>query len=149
MNFRPLKPVSALGRPEAHYRRVARRLDHVWSAQSTSAMINDKTRLLSNALATYARRMDAVSGNIANLDTPGYRKISVSFEERLQEVLNGTHGGRGAADVRPTLEMGEEAPVLEDELMDMADTQMRNQLSTRALHEHFGMIRTAITGRTG
>lgn len=111
-------------------------------------MINDKTRLLSNALATYARRMDAVSSNIANLDTPGYRKISVSFEERLQEVLRGK-SSQGAANIGPTLELGDEAPVLEDELMDMADTQMRNQLSTRALHEHFGMIRTAITGRTG
>ncbi len=112
-------------------------------------MINDKTRLLSNAMATYARRMDAISSNIANLDTPGYRKISVSFEERLQEVLHGVNGGRGAADIRPTLEIGEEGPVLEDELMDMADTQMRNQLTARALSEHFSMIRTGITGRTG
>lgn len=112
-------------------------------------MINDKTRLLSNALATYARRMDAISGNIANLDTPGYRKISVSFEDQLQEVLSGVDGGQGAANVKPSLEIGESAPVLEDELMEMADTQMRNQLSTRALSEHFGMLRTGITGRTG
>ncbi|NNE70615.1 MAG: flagellar biosynthesis protein FlgB [Rhodothermales bacterium] len=112
-------------------------------------MINEKTQLLSNALATYARRMDAISGNIANLDTPGYRKISVSFEEQLQEVLHGVDGGRSASQVGPTLEIGDEGPVLEDELMDMADTQMRNQLSTRALHEHFGMLRTGITGRTG
>lgn len=112
-------------------------------------MINDKTRLLSNALATYARRMDAISGNIANLDTPGYRKISVSFEDQLQEVLSGVDGGEGAANVTPSLHIGESAPVLEDELMEMADTQMRNQLSSRALHEHFGMLRTGITGRTG
>ncbi|MFT4604004.1 MAG: flagellar basal-body rod protein FlgB [Rhodothermales bacterium] len=112
-------------------------------------MINDKTQLLSNALATYARRMDAISGNIANMDTPGYRKMSVSFEERLQEVLSGPGGGKGASQIRPSMEIGEDAPVLEDELMNMADTQMRNQLSTRALHEHFGLIRTGITGRTG
>jgi flagellar basal-body rod protein FlgB len=33
--------------------------------------------------------------------------------------------------------------------MDMADTQMRNQLVVRALKDHFGMVRTGITGRTG
>ena len=112
-------------------------------------MTNDKLRLLSNAMATYARRMDAISGNIANLDTPGYRKISVSFEDRLQEVLHGAQGTQAAAGIRPTLEMSDAAPVLEDELMDMADTQMRTQLSARALHEHFGMLRMGITGRTG
>jgi flagellar basal-body rod protein FlgB len=139
----------ALTTLRAANRQVARWLECLERAQSTSAMINDKTRLLSNDMATYARRMDAISGNIANLDTPGYRKISVSFEDRLQEVLHGVDGGRGASDIKPTLELGEQPPVLEDELMEMADTQMRNQLTTRALSEHFGMIRTGITGRTG
>ncbi|MBO6575814.1 MAG: hypothetical protein JJ896_12490 [Rhodothermales bacterium] len=111
-------------------------------------MINDKLHLLSNALATYARRMDAISGNIANLDTPGFRKISVSFEDRLQEVLHGSDPSQTAG-VRPKMEVGEEAPVLEDELMNMADTQMRNQLAARALHEHFGLMRMGITGRSG
>lgn len=112
-------------------------------------MINDKLKLLSNAMATYARRMDAISGNIANLDTPGYRKVTVSFEDRLQEVLQGQQGQDAASGIRPTMQLGEEGPVLEDELMDMADTQMRNQLAARALHEHFGLLRTGITGRTG
>lgn len=112
-------------------------------------MNNDKLQLLSNAMATYARRLDAISGNIANLDTPGYRKISVSFEDRLQEALGGSEGAEAAGNVRPMMEVGEEGPVLEEELMSMADTQMRNQLAARALHEHFGLLRTGITGRTG
>jgi hypothetical protein len=39
-------------------------------------------------------------------------------------------------------------PVLEDELMGLADTQMRQQLATRALTAHFGLLHTGITGRT-
>jgi flagellar basal-body rod protein FlgB len=112
-------------------------------------MINNKVGLLSNAMATYARRMDAISGNIANLDTPGYRKVSVSFEDRLQQAMHGPRGSEDASRIGPTMELGDDAPVLEDELMDMADTQMRNQLVVRALKDHFGMVRTGITGRTG
>jgi flagellar basal-body rod protein FlgB len=112
-------------------------------------MISDKLNLLSRAMTAYARRMDAISGNIANMDTPGYRKVTVSFEDRLQEVLQGPDGKKNAGLVSPQITIGEEAPVLEDELMDMADTQMRNQLAAKALSGHFGMLRTSITGRTG
>ena len=35
------------------------------------------------------------------------------------------------------------------ELMDLADTQMRTQLASRALHGHFNKMRISITGRTG
>ena len=47
------------------------------------------------------------------------------------------------------MQLGDNAPVLEDELMDMADTQMRTQLAARALSEHFGVLRMSITGRSG
>ena len=33
--------------------------------------------------------------------------------------------------------------------MTLAETQMRNKLSVRALREHFELMRTGITGRTG
>jgi flagellar basal-body rod protein FlgB len=33
--------------------------------------------------------------------------------------------------------------------MELADTQMRTQFATRALHEHFSGLRLAITGRPG
>ncbi|MFT5141861.1 MAG: flagellar basal-body rod protein FlgB [Rhodothermales bacterium] len=119
------------------------------SVQLHFQMIDNKVGLLSNAMATYARRMDAISGNIANLDTPGYRKVSVSFEDRLQQAMRGPRSSENASQIGPTMELGDDAPVLEDELMDMADTQMRNQLVVRALKDHFGMVRTGITGRTG
>jgi flagellar basal-body rod protein FlgB len=46
------------------------------------------------------------------------------------------------------MEVHDTPPVLEDELMNMADTQMRAQFSTRTLHDHFEMIRSGITGRS-
>ena len=43
----------------------------------------------------------------------------------------------------------EPGTVLSDyhELMNLADTQMRTQFSTKALNEHFQMLKSGITGR--
>ncbi len=104
-------------------------------------------RLLQNALQAYTYRIEGLASNVANLDTPGYNRLAVRFEETLQDARRGAGGDAAAV----TAEMVEEgrAPLLEDELMEIADTQMRTQLATRALHEHFARLRTGITGRTG
>lgn len=108
-----------------------------------------KLQLLSRAMQTYTWRMQALSSNIANLDTPGYKRLAVSFEDQLQEVQHSVPGPRDSSDVYPTMVVEEGPSILEDEMMDLADTQMRTQVSIRALKEHFGMLRTAVTGRTG
>lgn len=105
--------------------------------------------LMRRAMLTYSWRSKALASNIANLDTPGYRRMAVDFETRLQEARASLKSGEAGLNVMPRPEVLEGPAVLEDELMEMADTQMRNQLTTRALREHFGLIRTGITGRTG
>lgn len=111
-------------------------------------METPKLKLLSQAMSAYTMRTRATTSNLANLDTPGYQRISVSFEETLQDVRRGLQATRSAADTEARMRMDEAPPVLEDELMELADTQMRTQLSTRALREHFDIMRTGITGRT-
>ena len=104
-------------------------------------------RLLKNAMGAYELRLQALSANVANLDTPGYARLGVTFEETLQrahrsKALDASAvEGRLVAEGRP--------PLLEDELMELADTQMRTQLAARALHDHFARLRTGITGRQG
>ncbi len=104
--------------------------------------------LLRHAMQAYALRTRALSSNVANLDTPDYRRISVDFEQELQRAHRGA-SGTGAAGAIPDarLRVEETGSLLEDEMMEIADTQMRQQLATRALHDHFGLIRTGITGR--
>jgi flagellar basal-body rod protein FlgB len=46
------------------------------------------------------------------------------------------------------MEVEDGPPILEDEMMIMADVQMRTQFATRALREHFELMRTGIKGRT-
>ncbi|GIV59764.1 flagellar basal body protein [Rhodocaloribacter litoris] len=112
-------------------------------------METPKLKLLSRAMQAYTWRMQALAGNIANLDTPGYDRIAVSFEETLQEMRHQVPSLRDVTDVEPRVSVEERPPVLEEEMMELADTQMRTQFATRALHDHFGMLRMGITGRTG
>ena len=112
-------------------------------------METNKLKLLANAMQAYNWRSQALASNLANLDTPGYKRMSVSFEDSLQEARHTIEGMDALGDIRPEMNVDETPPVLEDELMEMADTQMRTQAVSRALREHFDSLRIGITGRTG
>ncbi len=112
-------------------------------------METDQLKLLANAMQAYAWRAKALTSNIANLDTPDYRRMSVSFEDALQDARHTVDGAERLSNVKPNMEVEEAPPNLEDELMEMADTQMRTQLASRALREQFDLLRTGITGNAG
>lgn len=111
-------------------------------------MDSAKVDLLKRAMQTYVWRSEAIAANVANLDTPGYQRMSISFEEEMSRALR-SRGHRDPGAVKPELNVEDGPPILEDELMELADTQMRNQLATRALRDHFSRVRMGITGRTG
>lgn len=110
--------------------------------------MDSKVDLLKSAMTAYVWRSEAVASNLANLDSPGYQRMSVSFEEEMSRALR-SRGHRDPADVKPELNVEDGPPVLEDEMMELADTQMRTQLVARALRDHFSLVRVGITGRTG
>lgn len=101
-----------------------------------------KLTLLRKAMDAYAQRRRVLSSNIANVDTPGYDRASVSFEEELREAGE----LQAQTQIEPQVEVEEESPVLEKELMGLADTQMRTRLASRALSEHFRLVESSITG---
>ncbi|MCL6626445.1 flagellar basal body rod protein FlgB [Alicyclobacillus shizuokensis] len=49
-------------------------------------------QLLQNALAASDLRQSVYANNIANVDTPGYKRQDVSFESMLQQQLASTDG---------------------------------------------------------
>lgn len=112
-------------------------------------MKTDQLSLLSRAMQAYTWRAQALTSNIANLDTPGYKRMSVSFEDALQEARHSVPGAERLSEVQPAIEIEDTPPVVENELMELADTQMRTQLVTRALREHFDLQRIGITGHAG
>jgi flagellar basal-body rod protein FlgB len=109
-------------------------------------LIDDQhSMLLGKAMDAMTLRQKMTSSNIANLDTPGYRKLNVRFEDELQRAqANG--GLRQMNSVTPSIEETDSKPVLEDELLEMTDTQIRVNVLTRSLRHHFDMLRMGITG---
>lgn len=109
---------------------------------------NQHTSLLANAMDAYSLRQKMTASNVANIDTPDYKRVSVSFEEALRQADNGGIGSRELDSVNPKIVESDEKPILEDELLEMADTQMRVQLVTRALRHNYDQLRSGITGRS-
>lgn len=112
-------------------------------------MNTPKLQVLRHAMEAYAMRTDSLANNIANLDTPDYQRESVSFETELRRRRQGTAMLTAPEQTRARLVEEEGPAFLEDEMMSLADTQMRTQLTSRALRDYFELLRTGIIGRAG
>lgn len=106
---------------------------------------SDHSRLMSRAMDTYTLRQRITAANIANVDTPGYNRNEVRFEDELRQVRS-RDGVRGMQEVTPSIVLTDQPVTLEDELLEMSDTQIRVNLVTRSLRHHFDMLRTGVTG---
>lgn len=103
------------------------------------------SQLLARAMDVYTLRQRVTASNIANSDTPGFNKLEVRFEDELRSVRK-TEGASGMKEVTPKIVETDQPVEMEDELIEMADTQVRVHLVTRALRHHFDMLRNGITG---
>ena len=106
---------------------------------------NNHSQLLAKTMDAYSLRQKVTATNIANADTPDYKRHEVDFEDALNEAMNttGTHNNR---DVNPKIVETDQKVVLEDELIEQADTQIRFQMVTKALRHHYSLVRNGITG---
>ncbi len=59
-----------------------------YQGQGTITKIDGTIQLLEAGLRAENLRQKAISTNIANLETPGYRRIDVKFEEMLQKAID-------------------------------------------------------------
>jgi flagellar basal-body rod protein FlgB len=105
------------------------------------------SKLMGKALDAYNMRQKAIASNVSNIDTPGYKRLEVSFEEQLAKADKLKFSENTKENVRPKMQEMEEGPQLEDEMFTLADTQIRVQLVTRALRHNFGLLKASIIGR--
>jgi flagellar basal-body rod protein FlgB len=102
--------------------------------------------LLSSALDGIAERQRVIADNIANVDTPGYRAVTVDFETSLRAAIA---SGDPSADLSPAL-LPTDTPVgangnnvdLRHETMAAVQTQFQYQIMTRATNDRFELIRS-------
>lgn len=115
------------------------------------------TALLSLAIDAATMRQQALAQNIANVNTPGYRRVDVSFAERIGALIDGDGQVRTAspselAAFRPFLQLApadnadnaDNKVSLDTELAAMSENTLHHQVLVKALSKHLALIATAI-----
>jgi flagellar basal-body rod protein FlgB len=129
------------------------------------------TEVLAASLRGHDARNAALVNNIANAETPGYKRIDVQFEAALAEAVQNDRermrSGMGAGEWTPpagaTETEGAAASVRsvdtttmrvdgsnvdpDDEMAQLSANQLAHQTVVSLLDKRFTQFRTAITGR--
>lgn len=121
-------------------------------------MIRDLTQIaLSKAVDAAALRHRAISNNIANVETPGYTRQAVSFEDELKQALEGPDFFRGmkqeqVSNIQSVMKSDKSGPVREDgnnvdidhEMASMAENTMSYQALLQCMSIKGDMLKAAI-----
>ncbi len=105
---------------------------------------------LEQFLSLTNRRETLIAGNMANLDTPGYRTRDVDFEHTMKQVLSGAPESQVSTPVRyvnglmerpdgNNVDMDRESTLL-------AEAQLNYQVGTQLLKSRFHQLLAAING---
>ena len=128
------------------------------------------TTVLKKALDAQAARQRAHAQNIANAETPGYKRVAVDFESELKNVLGDNNvgamkrtetrhmntGGSGTLeDLAPKIRVEEPNPEssgvngvdMDQEMAQMAETQIRYLTALELLKRRYMSLKTAIKGQ--
>lgn len=104
--------------------------------------------LVSLALDAAVMRQQAIAQNIANVNTPGYRALGVSFEGRLAEARGALAQGRPPASLgefRPVFELAPADPVsLDTQMAALSENTLHHQALLKALGKHMALMSVAI-----
>lgn len=106
-------------------------------------------RVLERALDAASLRHRVLSHNIANVDTPGFKRYRVDFETELARALA---AGQDPDRVRPAVVRETDSTGrpdgnnvdIEAELVKLAENQIWYAALTRQISDHFARLRTVI-----
>ena len=83
------------------------------------------TDILEKSLDATWKRNQAISHNIANVDTPGYKKKEVTFEEELAKAIEG-HGFHGRKTRNKHIQIGNASiEDIQPKVVERGSTKMR------------------------
>ncbi|MCK9486260.1 MAG: flagellar basal body rod protein FlgB [Dehalococcoidia bacterium] len=119
------------------------------------------------ALGGLSRRQSAIAANVANIDTPGYRRREVTFEDALRvqiaerpaglrvtdprhisRTVGGDIGAGAGAYGRPVVSERNDANdvSIDEEMLLLVDTQLRFQALAQTTGKRLTTLRTVIRG---
>ena len=102
-------------------------------------------------------RQEAINNNLANLETPGYKRVDLapSFEKELEKAT-AANDGQQISSLNPSLSVDPTAKPsgkdgntvqLEQELMRMNQNAMTHSMETQMVSNMLAKMRMAITGK--
>jgi flagellar basal-body rod protein FlgB len=115
--------------------------------------------LMSDQLARYidlaTSEAKLTAGNMANIDTPGYRAVGMDFEAEVRQAMADAAGGDEARTVRVMHEDGLVARPdgndvsMDRESMNLAEAQLRYRTGVALLRQQYQMTMDAIHADSG
>jgi flagellar basal-body rod protein FlgB len=118
---------------------------------------NDNYAMSKTMLDVSTARHDALSANIANVETPGYRRVDVSksFLQELQhQFKTGKSTGSASKPVVETDTLARSTRAdgnnveLDNELLQLGSNEMQYEMLADFVSGSLARLKTAITGRT-
>jgi len=120
---------------------------------------SDNYQLARKLLDASALRQEAIASNIANAETPGYRRLDVAtdFAEQLKARTLTGDLNRDGDDLKPTLAQDPHARAvrpdgnsveIEHELLAMNKNSVEYEFLTEVVSKNIKQLKMAITGRS-
>lgn len=111
----------------------------------------DIVRLLEMGIKAEGLRQHVIASNIANIETPGYRRLDIRFEDLLDKAMKSPNSTKGQ-DIEPEIHQPRTTPLksngndvnLEAEIGEMLKNSLRHAAYTRLLRRKFAQMETAI-----
>lgn len=96
-------------------------------------------------------RQKTIASNVANLETPGYRRIDVKFEDLLAKALDSS-GAVNLGEIEPQIHRPKQTPVkangndvsLEVEIGNVVKNSLRHKAYVKLLNKKYSQINLAI-----
>jgi len=119
----------------------------------------DNYQMARKLLDAAALRQEAIAANIANADTPGYRRLDLApdFAEQLRARVSGSDSARPLESLQPSLAEDTHARTvrpdgntveIEHELLAMNRNAVEYQFLTEVVSRNIKQLKMAITGRS-
>lgn len=119
------------------------------AVQILSSLFGTQLDRLQKSMSLATRRHEALSSNLANVNTPGYKRKDVDFNLVLDEQMGfsasrSTETGSERANQGNSLRLDGNSVDLEKEVMSIAETELRYQALTDMTASTFAGLKNVI-----
>ncbi len=112
--------------------------------------------VIGKSLDGVTARHRVIANNIANVETPGFTRSSVKFEDELKAAMSSgdpESSARNIGDTAPTIQLDKSSPArpngnnvsIDTEMTDLARNGVEYDSLIRMLNMRYSMLQTAIT----